>query len=144
MLNKLRDVNTTDISDAIRLGCRCMCNCFNADDGDIPYFGADVRPEARLRGSSEAHTPGRHLNALLNAEDALGIEIEEDAVDRHAKAAFFSYSRLPLPLHRVGEHTGGKGTPTELRDHNLREGFHALYSLVEYRDSERARELAPK
>ena len=142
MLTKLRDVNTTDISDAIRLGCRCMCNCFNADDGDIPYFGANVRPEARLRGSSEAHTPGRHLNALLNAEDALGIEIEEDAVDKHAKAAFFSYSRLPLPLHRVGEHTGGKGTPAELRDHNLREGFHALYSLAEYRDSERARELA--
>jgi hypothetical protein len=96
MLTKLRDVNTTDISDAIRLGCRCMCNCFNADDDDIPYFGADVRPEARLRSSSEAHTPGRHLNALLNAEDALGIEIDEEAVDKHAKAAFFSYSQLPL------------------------------------------------
>lgn len=141
-MTKLRDVNTTDISDAIQLGCRCMCNCFNADDDDIPYFGANVRPEARLRGSSESHTPGRYLNALLNAEDALDIEIEEDAVDKHAKAAFFSYSRLPLSLHRVSEHTGGEGTPTELRDHNLREGFHALYALAQYRDSERARELA--
>ena len=29
-----------------------------------------------------------------------------------------------------------------MRDHNLREGFHALYALAAYRDSERARELA--
>ena len=139
---KLQDVNTTDICDAIRLGCHTMCNCFNADDADIPYGGANVRPEAKLGGSSEAHSPGRHLNALLNAEDTTGIEIDEDCIDKHKKAAFFSYSQAPLPLHRIGVHTEGKGTPIELQDHDLREGFHALYSLVKYRRSDQARELA--
>ena len=141
-MTRLNDVNTTDIRDAIRLGYRAMCNAFNADDADIPYGGAQVRPEARLSGSSEAHSPGRHLNALLNAEAAAGIEIPEDSVDKHARAAFFSYSRAPLPLHRTGDHTNGEGMPTELQDHDVREGFHALYALVKYRNSDRARELA--
>ena len=139
---QLKDVNTTDIRDAIRLGCQNMCNVFNADDGDIPYGGAAVRPEARLGGSSEAHSPGRHLNALLNAEEAAGIELDEDCIEKHASAAFFSYSQAPLPVHRVGDHVNGEGIPVELQDHDLREGFHALYSLTRYRGSDRARDLA--
>ena len=139
---RLKDVNTTDIRDAIRLGCEAMCNAFNADDADIPYGGAQVRPEARLAGSSESHSPGRHLNALLNAADAAAIEIPEDAVDKHARAAFFSYSQAPLPLHRIGSHKGGEGTPIELQDHDVREGFHALYALAKFRNSGRAAELA--
>ena len=35
---KLSDVNTGDIRDAIRLGCRSMQRVFNADDDDIPFF----------------------------------------------------------------------------------------------------------
>ena len=141
-MTRLNDVNTTDIRNAIQLGCRAMCNAFNADDGDIPYGGAQVRPEAHLAGSFEAHSPGRHLNALLNAEAATGIEIPEDAIDKHARAARFSYSQAPLPLHRLGDLKGGEGIPVELMDHNVREGFHALYALVKYRDSASARELA--
>ena len=45
---KLGQVNTTDILDAIRLGCRTMCSCFNTDDDDVPYFRAIARPEAFL------------------------------------------------------------------------------------------------
>ena len=78
---KLKDVNTTNIPDAIRLGCQTMCNIFNRDDNDIPFFGSCVWPDACLSFSwahSEAHVPGRHLNALLNAEDALGISIDEE------------------------------------------------------------------
>ena len=63
-MTRLNDVNTTDIRDAIRLGCRTMCNVFNADDNDIPFFGSSVRPEAELTFSSfnsEAHVPGRHF-----------------------------------------------------------------------------------
>ena len=70
---QLKDVNTTDISSAIRLGCRTMQSVFNADDRNIPFFSSSVRPHAELRFSSahsESHVPGRHLNALLNAEDA--------------------------------------------------------------------------
>ena len=70
---QLSNVNTTDITSAIRLGCRMMSNIFNADDNDIPFFSSEVRPDPQLRFSgvhSESHMPGRHLNALLNAEDA--------------------------------------------------------------------------
>jgi hypothetical protein len=139
---KLNDVNTTDIRDAISLGCRTMCNVFDADDNDIPFFGSLVRPDAKLSFApyaSESHVPGRHLNALLNAEDAIGIELAEDSIEKHANAAFFSYSGpIPLPLNR--ETIDG-----ELKNciaHNIREGFHALYALAKYRKSERACRLA--
>ena len=139
---QLRDVNTTDIGDAIRLGCQAMGRAFNADDADLPYGGAQVRPQAFLAGSMEGHIPGRHLNALLAAEDAVGLDLDEAVIDKHARAAFFSYSRAPLPLQRIGQHAHGKGEPIELQEHNLREGFHALYALAAFRGSERAMELA--
>ena len=136
---KLNDVNTMDIPGAIRLGCRTMCSVFDAEDKDIPRFGASVRPELRLGGAHESHVPGRHLNALLNAEDATGIEVDEQCIEKHARAAFFSYSgTVPLPLHRDERNQ----PPLKLRTHNIREGFHALYALAKYRNSDRARELA--
>ena len=135
-MTTLQDVNTTDIIDAIRLGCRTMSSIFNADDGDLPFWRANARPNAFLGICWEDHVPGRHLNALLNAEDAAGIEIDEDAIDKHARAAFLSFSGpLALPMRRVG------GKPTQFSPHNLREGLHALYALVKYRDSDRARQL---
>ncbi|MBM3263530.1 MAG: hypothetical protein FJY97_08930 [candidate division Zixibacteria bacterium] len=141
-MSKLEQVNTTDILDAIRLGCRTMSGVFNADDRDIPFFGSQVWPDARLSFSSahsEAHVPGRHLNALLNAEGAAGIEIDEDAVEKHARAAFFSYEgpvALPLNRERID------GPLTNFIPHNIREGFHALYALALYRRSDRAQEVA--
>ena len=142
-MTRLADVNTTDIRDAIRLGCQAMGNAFNSDDGDIPYGGASIRPIAKLGGSSESHTPGRHLNALLNADDAAGIAIDESVIEKHTRAAMYSYSRAPLPLQRVRDPEGmGYGEPVELEDHDLREGFHALTALVRFRGSEKARVLA--
>ena len=136
---KLSDVNTRDIRGAIEFGCHTMSSVFDPEDRDIPYFRARARPDAYLGLPSENHVPGRHLNALLNAEDAAGIRLDEDAVDKHARACFFSYGgALPLPLHRVDP----AGPPSKLLVHDIREGFHALYSLVKYRRSERARELA--
>ena len=141
---KLADVNTTDIRDAIALGCDTMGRVFDADDGDgdIPFFDVVVRPQARMAfspGASESHVPGRHLNAVLNAENAAGIRIDEDAVERHARAAYFSYGGpIVFPLNR--EEVGGP-----LRNfvaHHAREGFHALYALAKYRDSDRARTVA--
>lgn len=138
---KLRDVNTTDIGRAIRAGCRTMSSVFNADDNDVPFFGSQVWPDPHLAFSSvhsESHVPGRHLNALLTAE-SLGFPIDEAAIEKHARAAFFSYGgALPLPLNR--ERMDG---PLEnFRPHNVREGFHALYALARFRDSERARDVA--
>ena len=141
-MTRLKDVNSTDILDAIRLGCQTMCSVFNADDNDIPFFGSSVLPEAELSFSSvnsEAHVPGRHLNALLNAENAAGIAIGEECVDKLARAAFFSYSGpLPLPLNR--DEIGGR--LVNFRPHHIREGFHALFALAKFRDSAQARELA--
>ena len=97
---KLSNVNSTDIKAAIELGCRTMSNVFNADDNDIPFFGSEALPNPRLSFSnihSESHVPGRHLNALLTAEDKAGVSISEEAVEKHAAAAFFSYSSGPLP-----------------------------------------------
>lgn len=139
---RVKNVNTTSIRDAVSLGCRTMSSVFNRDDHDIPFFASQVWPNAELsffRYHSEAHVPGRHLNALLNAEDALGIPVDEAAIDKHAAAAFFSFSGpVPFPLNR--NTIGGK--LQIFFPHNLREGFHALYALVKYRKSERARTLA--
>lgn len=141
-MTKLQHVNTTNLRAAIELGCQTMQSVFNADDHDIPFFGSRVRPEARLSFSwahSESHVPGRHLNALLNAEDALGLAIDEDAVEKHAQAARFSYSgALPLPLNR--QDLGGP--LVNFLSHNVREGFHALYALTCFRQSEWAQTVA--
>lgn len=141
-MSKLNNVNTTDILAAIRLGCRTMCSVFNADDKDIPFFGSRARPEARLSFSaahSEAHVPGRHLNALLSAEDATGISIDEGCIAKHGWATFFSYSGpVSLPLNR--DKIGGK--LVNFLPHNVREGFHALYALARFGRSDQARELA--
>lgn len=60
-------------------------------------------------------------------------------MDKHRRAAFFSYSgALPLPLNRQ-EITGPL---VNFIPHNIREGFHALYALVQYHNDPRARELA--
>ncbi len=141
---RLSDVNTTDLIDGIRLGCRMMGNVFNADDGDIPFFGSEVWPNPQLKFNAvhnEAHVPGRHLNALLNAQDAAGVAVPDDAIDKHANAAFFSYGgAVALPLNR----TRIDGPLDSFTTHNVREGFHALYALVKYRDSDRARNLAER
>jgi hypothetical protein len=139
---KLANVNTTDIKDAVAMGCRTMSSVFNADDNDIPFFGSSVLPTSWLGFHpyhSESHVPGRHLNAMLTAEAVLGIRLEEPAVEKQARTAFFSYSgAVPLPLNRPTE----DGKLTNFAPHNIREGFHALYALVRYRKSAKAREVA--
>jgi len=143
---RLQNVNTTDIRSAIELGCRCMTSVFNADDHDVPFFHSQLWPQAWLAWHcvhGESHVPGRHLNALLASRDALSrthiaLPLDESALDKHAAAAYFSYSGpLELPLNRRTIEG-----PLELfNDHNVREGFHALYALAAFRDDERAMDL---
>ena len=78
---QLKDVNTTDIHDAIRLGCKTMQSVFNADDMNVPFFDVVAWPDAKMDFSgsySEAHVPGRHLNGLLNAQDTVHVDIDEE------------------------------------------------------------------
>ena len=141
-MTKLNDVNTTNIVDAIRLGCRAMSTMLNADDNGVPFFDVVARPDPKMSFCSvcsEAHVPGRFLNALLTAEEVLGIDLDEEAIAKITRAAFLAYgTALPLPLNR--NEIGGR--PVNFLPHNLREGFHALYALAKYRDSQRARDLA--
>ncbi|MBT5873004.1 MAG: hypothetical protein HOH43_06260 [Candidatus Latescibacteria bacterium] len=141
---KLENVNTTDVPSAIALGCRTMSSVFNTDDGNVPFFSSTVLPEAELRFSpahSEAHVPGRHLNALLNAEDCTGIVLDEDVIEKHAKAAFLAYrGPVALPLNRQYIH----GPVCNFIPHNIREGFHALYALVAHRQMPAAARLAER
>jgi len=138
----LSNVNTSDIRSAIELGCKTMSSVFNADDNDIPFFASEVLPNPQLSFSSvhgESHVPGRHLNALLTAGDVIGIKIDEEVIEKHSNAAFFSYSgSAPLPLNRDDL----TGPLINFNEHNIREGFHALFALVRYRGSDRAAEIA--
>ncbi len=58
---KLKDVNTTDILDAIQLGCQTMCRCFNADDNDLPYRWCE-------------HCHGKTPRNFADAEDLRGAD----------------------------------------------------------------------
>jgi hypothetical protein len=139
---QLANVNTTDIPAAIRLGCRTMSRVFDADDDERPFFESSLLPEPLLRWNashSESHVPGRHLNALLNAEAVLGDVIDPAAVDKHRRAAFYSYGGgIPWPLNRESK----DGRPVRAIPHNIREGFHALAALARYRDDAAARAIA--
>lgn len=139
-MTKILNVNTSDIHTAIKLGCHTMSNVFNANDNEVPFFGSEVIPNPKLSFSnihSESHVPGRHLNALLTAENVLDIDIDQSAVEKHEAAAALSYSgHLVFPLNRENQNE----KPINLIEHNFREGFHALYALARYRNSEWAME----
>jgi hypothetical protein len=68
----------------------------------------------------------------------LGVPVDEACIEKHARAAFYAFSGpLALPLNR--EVLGG---PLHVfLPHNIREGLHALYALLRFRQSERARQV---
>ena len=141
---QMQDVNTTSIPDAITLGCRTMQRVFNADDDDTPFFLTYASPEPHLAYDgmfAEPHVPGRHLNALLRAEDTLGVEIAEAAVETHARVAFRTLCEsvaLPLSRWEIGARRN------HFLPHNCRETFHALFALAAYRDSREALQHAER
>jgi len=138
---KVGNINTTSVRDAIRLGCRTIGNVLNADDNYFPFFGAVVRPDAYLEWGLESDIPGRHLDALLNAEDAAGVAADEDVVEKEAGALFFTYTGpVALPLHRDKI----DGPLFHLSPHMPRQSIHGLCALVKYRGSAKARELAER
>ena len=146
-MTRVSNVNSRDIRDAVELACRCMCLCLAPDDRDIPYWRAIARPEAYLGMPQEHEQPGRCLPPLLMAESYLGLEIDEDCVDKLARAAFMSYGDgpLPLPLSRKKddnfEVADKDSSPITMMVHNNREGMYALWSLTKFRHSDRAQEL---
>ncbi|MFO8006136.1 MAG: hypothetical protein R6V05_00205 [Candidatus Brocadiia bacterium] len=141
-MSRVSNVNTTSIPDAISLGCRTMCNVFDADDNDTPFFISEVWPEPHFGFFalfSDTHVPGRHLYALLSAEDAVGVEMDEECINKHARAMYRSFSGpVALPLNRPEQHADR----TLFVAHNCREALFALYALARHRDSQKAVETA--
>ncbi len=134
---RVANVNTTSIPAAVELACRAMGQVFNPADQGYPYMYTRIWPDGWL-GFSPYHgaiqLSGRHLDALLSAEDALGIEADEDMVRQHTEASFFSLSAGPLPCN----HSAPGGPLTSVDEHSIREAVHGLHALARYRASDRA------
>jgi hypothetical protein len=139
----LEEVNSTDLLGAIRLGCDAMGRVFDeADPHGVAFFDAVAWPEPRLSFSdvhSEAHVPGRHLNALLAAEALAEVPADAAVIARHRSALLFSFSGdVPLPLNRARI----DGPLEHFCQHNVREGLHGLAALARWRGDDEAADLA--
>ena len=138
---RVANVNTTSIPAAVELACRAMGQVFNPADNGYPYMYTRIWPDGWL-GFSPYHgaiqLSGRHLDALLAAEDVLGIEADEAVVRQHTEACFFSLGAGPLPCN----HSTPGGPLTSVDEHSIREAVHGLHALARYRDSDRAADAA--
>ena len=138
---RVGNVNTTSIPDAVKLACGAMGHVFNPADNGYPYMYTRIWPDGWL-GFSPYHgaiqLSGRHLDALLAAEAALGIELDEDVIAQHTEASFFSLSAGPLPCN----HSTPGGPLTSVDEHSIREAVHGLHALARYRDSDQGAEAA--
>ena len=138
---QLKNVNSKNIYAAIELGYNPMEKVFNRDDHNLPFFEAVARPEAHFGFcgfATESHIPGRHLNALLTAEKTIGIPVDPTVIEKHKNAAFYSFSgSVVFPLNRQTI----DGELMNFYPHNLREGFHALHSLIKYRNCDKAQSI---
>lgn len=138
---RVAKVNTTSIPAAVHLACRSMGNVFNPADNGYPYLYTRIWPDGWL-GFSPYHgaiqMSGRHLDALLAAEDVLGVPLDDAVIAQHTEAAFFSLRAGPLPCN----HDTPGGPLTSVDEHSIREAVHGLHALARYRVSARAVEAA--
>ena len=138
---RVSNVNTTSIPAAVELACRAMGQVFNPADNGYSYMYTRIWPDGWL-GFSPYHgavqMSGRHLDALLAAEDALGVDLDEGMLAQHTAATFFSLGAGPLPCN----HNEPGGALTSVDEHSIREAVHGLHALARYRSSDRAVEAA--
>ena len=79
------EVNTTDLRRAIAEGLAPMHKMLDPDHNRLPYFynqvvGPDIGLSHHI-SYSLSHVPGRWLNAILSAEDSVGISSDEKLVE---------------------------------------------------------------
>ena len=141
---RVRNVNTTDMRSAIDMAVRSMARCFNADDEDRPFMYSRLWPDGWF-GFSPWHgavqIAGRHLEAMLRAATVTGTEADEKAIEKHTRAAFFSFGgpiALPLNRREMG------GPMAEVDEHACREAFLGLNALVRDRRNDQAADLAER
>lgn len=144
--NKYVKINDCDLAFAIRQGTKPMQLLFDPKHDRLPFFwnmmcGGDFVGNQHHPTYSISHIPGRWLNALLNAEDVLGIEVDEKAIQTLQHWTYESVEKegLGLPCC-IDTNTFAKTNECDL--HNLREVMHACYALVRYRQDEKALETA--
>lgn len=139
-------INTTDLELAIKEGCNPMQRLLDPSCDNLPYMvncmsGLDPKNEHHAIYSM-AHVPGRWLNALLNAEDAVGIDLDEQVVCDLARWTYRAFDH-PMGISQTLDLKSLEPIPVSDL-HNLRETTHALYSLVKYRDEKKALEIVRK
>lgn len=121
---------------------------------DLPYFFNHMAGSEPGNGHHESyslsHIPGRWLNALLNAEDVLNLELRGQEVDNLAKWTYLAFSHpmglsrsFPAQENRVADLTTLRPVPVSDM-HNLRETTHALYALSKYRQDQKAYDIAKR
>lgn len=139
-------MNDTDLELAIREGCRPMQHLFDPEHDRMPYFSNVMSGDDPRNGHhasfSMSHIPGRWLNALLNAEDCVGITVDEKAIESLADWTYRAFEH-PMGLSRTLDMNSFTPVPTS-DFHNLRETTHALYALGKYRRDERAMRIAKR
>ncbi len=131
---------------ALREALRPMNSWLDPQHEDLPFFGnlmtGDNPGNGHHDSFSMAHIPGRWLNALLNAEDVLGIPPEKRTMESLTR---WAYRSLENDLGFPGCIALDTMTPSREVDlHNLREVMHALTALVQFRNDAHARKLALK
>jgi hypothetical protein len=139
-------INATDLDLAIREGCNPMQQLLDPEHDNLPYFSNVMSGDDPHNGHHESfslsHIPGRWLNALLNAEETLGVELDEHVISELQRWTYASYSH-PMGLAQMLDLQTFQ--LVAIADfHNLRESMHALYALVKFRNDEKALELAKR
>lgn len=138
--------NTTDLEGALKAAMTPMEHFYDQEHDGLPFFwnsmcGGSYFGNAHHSTYSMSHIPGRWLNALLNAEQVLGIRANEAAVAQLAKWAYASVEKAGIGLPACIDLNTFEVIPeTDL--HNLREVMHAFYALVKYRSDSQALGLA--
>ena len=146
-MKKTVEVNKRSLRLALEESLRPMQSFFDPTHGGLPFFGNVMVGEpwgnTHHASFSMAHVPGRWLNALLNAQDVLGLAVDEAAIINLAHWALHSLTATQMGFPACMDvETSECLNQTDL--HNLREVMHALTALVRYRGDERAYELAVK
>lgn len=139
------DVNTRNLRQALLESVRPMTFFFDPRHDFIPFFGNMMVGESfgnsHHPSFSMSHIPGRWLNALLNIENTLGIEVDKQAIEHLRKWTYRSLECTKLGFPACINTTTMEAIPeTDL--HNLREVMHALTALVKYRNDQHAYRLA--
>ncbi|MCQ6559447.1 hypothetical protein [Paenibacillus mendelii] len=140
------NVNTTNLALAIAQGCHPMQQQFDPQHNRLPYFGNIMSgPEpgnSHFTNYSISHVPGRWLNALLNAEEVLGLTLNETVIEELACCTYKAFSH-PMNMPQFVDVDTSQPIPTSDL-HNLREATHALYALIKYRNDEQALDIAKR